>query len=39
MWIEVVSAIGTPRLKDFNTKVADAWLAIKLKVRALILSL
>lgn len=32
LWIEVLSAVGTPRLKDFNTKVADAWLAIKLKV-------
>ena len=32
LWVEVLSAVGTPRLKDFNTKVADAWLAIKLKV-------
>eukprot|EP00904_Undaria_pinnatifida_P002572 jgi/Undpi1/12315/HiC_scaffold_5.g01991.m1 len=31
LWVEVLSAVGTPRLKDFNTKVADAWLAIKLK--------
>eukprot|EP00904_Undaria_pinnatifida_P002573 jgi/Undpi1/12316/HiC_scaffold_5.g01992.m1 len=31
LWIEVLSAVGTPRLKDFNTKVTDAWLAIKLK--------
>lgn len=36
LWIEVLSAVGTPRLKDFTTKVADAWMAIKLKVRALI---
>lgn len=31
MWIEVLSAAGTPRLKDFTTRVADAWLAVKLK--------
>eukprot|EP00904_Undaria_pinnatifida_P002571 jgi/Undpi1/12314/HiC_scaffold_5.g01990.m1 len=31
LWIEVLSAVGTPRLKEFNTKVADAWLAIKMK--------
>lgn len=31
LWIEVLSAVGTPRLKEFNTEVADAWLAIKLK--------
>lgn len=32
MWLEVLSAAGTPRLKDFTTRVADAWLAIRLKV-------
>lgn len=32
MWIEVLSAVGTPRMKDFTTRVADAWLAIRLKV-------
>eukprot|EP00904_Undaria_pinnatifida_P008489 jgi/Undpi1/4770/HiC_scaffold_18.g08123.m1 len=31
MWIEVLSSVNTPRLKDFTTRVADAWLAIKLK--------
>lgn len=31
MWIEILSASGTPRLKDFTTRVADAWLAVKLK--------
>eukprot|EP00752_Nemacystus_decipiens_P008514 g7603.t1 len=31
LWIEILSATETPRLKDFNTKVADAWLGIKLK--------
>ncbi|CAN0224179.1 unnamed protein product [Ectocarpus sp. 6 AP-2014] len=31
MWLEVLSAAGTPRLKDFTTRVADAWLAIRLK--------
>lgn len=31
IWIEVLSAAGTPRLKDFTTRVADAWLAVKLK--------
>lgn len=33
MWIEVLSAVGTPRVKDFTTKIADAWMAITLKVR------
>ena len=32
LWIEILSATDTPRLRDFNTKVADAWLGIKLKV-------
>lgn len=32
IWIEVLSSVNTPRLKDFTTRVADAWLAIKLKV-------
>ncbi|CAM9157892.1 unnamed protein product [Scytosiphon promiscuus] len=31
LWIEILSATETPRLKDFNTRVADAWLAITLK--------
>ncbi|CAM9160347.1 unnamed protein product [Ectocarpus sp. 6 AP-2014] len=31
LWIEILSATDTPRLKDFNTRVADAWLAITLK--------
>eukprot|EP00903_Cladosiphon_okamuranus_P014134 g13135.t1 len=31
MWIEVLSAAGTPRVKDFTTRVTDAWLAVKLK--------
>ncbi|CAN0101125.1 unnamed protein product [Pylaiella littoralis] len=31
LWIEVLSATDTPRLKDFNTRVADAWLALTLK--------
>lgn len=31
IWIEILSAAGTPRLKDFTTRVADAWLAVKLK--------
>ncbi|CAM9411402.1 unnamed protein product [Laminaria digitata] len=31
IWIEVLSSVNTPRLKDFTTRVADAWLAIKLK--------
>eukprot|EP00903_Cladosiphon_okamuranus_P006469 g6329.t1 len=31
LWIEILSATDTPRLKDFNTRVADAWLGIKLK--------
>lgn len=35
LWIEVLSAADTPRLKDFNTRVADAWLAITLKVLVL----
>ena len=35
LWIEVLSAAGTPRLKEFVTRVVDAWLAIKLKVREL----
>lgn len=39
LWIEVLSAVGTPRLKEFNTKVADAWLAIKMKVSAFVLNL
>lgn len=32
LWIEILSATETPRLKDFNTTVANAWLGIKLKV-------
>ncbi|CAM9913168.1 unnamed protein product [Ectocarpus fasciculatus] len=32
VWLEVLSAAGTPRMKDFTTRVADAWLAIRLKV-------
>ncbi|CAM9282114.1 unnamed protein product, partial [Hapterophycus canaliculatus] len=32
MWIEILCAAGTPRMKDFNTAVADAWLAVRLKV-------
>ena len=35
IWIEVLSAVKTPRLKDFTTRVADAWLAIKLKASTL----
>lgn len=33
MWIELLSAVNTPRLKDFFTKVMDSWLAVTLKVR------
>lgn len=35
IWIEVLSSVNTPRLKDFTTRVADTWLAIKLKVRVI----
>lgn len=38
LWIEVLSATETPRLKDFNTKVADAWLNVTLKVRVYFMS-
>ncbi|CAM9747545.1 unnamed protein product [Pylaiella littoralis] len=31
IWIEVLSAAGTPKVKDYTTRVADAWLAIRLK--------
>eukprot|EP00752_Nemacystus_decipiens_P003494 g3227.t1 len=31
MWIEVLAAVGTPKMKDFCTRVADAWLAVRLK--------
>ena len=31
MWIEVLSAVGTPKMKDFTTRVADTWLAVRLK--------
>lgn len=30
-WLEVLSAVNTPRLKDYTTQVADLWLAVKLK--------
>lgn len=33
MWIEILSSVSTPRLKDYNTRVADHWLAVTLKVR------
>ena len=35
IWIEVLSAVTTPLLKPYCTAIADAWLAIKLKVRLL----
>lgn len=34
-WIEVLSAVNTPKLKAFTTRVADFWLSIKLKVSQL----
>lgn len=34
-WLEVLSAVNTPRLKDYTTKVADLWLTVKLKVSCL----
>lgn len=34
-WIEILSAVNTPMLKAFTTRVADCWLAIKLKVSRL----
>lgn len=32
VWIEVLSAVTTPKIKEYNTAIADAWLAITLKV-------
>lgn len=34
MWIEILSAVNTPRLKEYSTRVVDQWLAITLKVRS-----
>lgn len=32
MWIEILAAVITPRFKDYATRVADAWLSVRLKV-------